>query len=111
MKGLEDKLKFMIIWCLVCMASFLAAQQPSNGYQLVDQTTKLPISLLHYQPKQLENKVPTLIMADPLDHWGFICKWEHRNDQKQKLPMRFRLGTLEYVNKLEGKYIHSLETH
>jgi hypothetical protein len=33
---------------------------------------------------------------------GF-CKLEVKLEQKIKLPIRFRLGSLAYVNKLEGK--------
>lgn len=35
--------------------------------------------------------------------WGVICVGEYRLQQKTGLPLRFRLGSLEYVNALEGK--------
>jgi hypothetical protein len=35
--------------------------------------------------------------------WGIICVGEYRLQQKTGLPLRFRLGSLEYVNALEGK--------
>ena len=34
---------------------------------------------------------------------GFVCKWELKMDEKTKNPVRFRLGSYDYVNKLEGK--------
>lgn len=35
--------------------------------------------------------------------WGIICVGEYRLQQKTGLPLRFRLGSPEYVNALEGK--------
>lgn len=37
------------------------------------------------------------------DQLGFVCKWELKLDVKTINPIRFRLGSYEYVNKLEGK--------
>lgn len=51
------------------------------------------------QPLQLQAIAPDYIFSQ----WGVICVGEYRLQQKTGLPLRFRLGSLEYVDTLEGK--------
>ena len=42
-------------------------------------------------------------LGNPFAHWGFMCIGEYKLEQKTGIPLRVRLGSLDYVNKLEGK--------
>ncbi|UYQ92899.1 hypothetical protein MKQ68_22725 [Chitinophaga horti] len=37
-------------------------------------------------------------------HFGFFCKQEWMLEKRTNIPIRFRLGSLEHTNRLEGKH-------
>ena len=47
--------------------------------------------------------VNTPAAANYLDRLGFFCRQELRLDKLTPMPIRFRLGSMEYVNYLEQK--------
>lgn len=63
----------------------------------------LPTDLRFYKLKSLTTQNNFINSEDPMSRLGFVCKWEHKNDKRSKIPLRLRIGTLDYVNKLEGK--------
>jgi hypothetical protein len=51
----------------------------------------------------LKGSTPQKFSANPMVHWGIMCVGEYKFQQKTGIPLRLRLGSLEYVNRLEGK--------
>ena len=52
------------------------------------------VAKFKYSTSYLLNQIPS--------HWGFICKQEWKFEKATKIPLKIRLGSLDYCNKLEG---------
>jgi hypothetical protein len=46
---------------------------------------------------------PALPQVYQYDELSFFCKWEVQLEQSARMPVKFRLGSVDYVDWLEGK--------
>lgn len=53
------------------------------------------------------NRLTFLDAAFPMKKEGIFCRWEDKIIQKSRIPIKFRLGSLQYANQLEGKSAQS----
>ena len=65
--------------------------------QLMAKTSQSKIDSLKLQPLRL---VPDNYYSCNL---GFMCKKEIQIQKSTKIPLKIRLGSVEYVDKMEGK--------
>ncbi len=69
------------------------------------QMTSKPV--MHNRPLSSDSTIYTGFRLVPENYYSnnlsFFCKKELQIEKITKLPLRFRLGSLDQVNKLEGK--------
>ena len=105
------KLKFVFIY--IFFQSIIAEAQTGN-YPLLKQQ-------FNYQREFQFNKIqlPSIDLFSPIEetvmtynqvpkaysyeHLAFFCKLEVQIENVTKLPIKFRLGDVQYIEKLEGK--------
>jgi hypothetical protein len=54
-------------------------------------------------PTDIRRELLQLSNDQRVYHYGIFCKWEEKIQHVSKIPLKFRLGSLDYVNYLEKK--------
>ena len=85
----------LIILCLITFNCCIGQQKIPLPKTLVFKS-----AAYSSQPK----KPPVTIRPDFISsRQGYVCRQEWKFEKKTGLPIKLRLGSLEYVNKMEGK--------
>ena len=88
-------MRTLIILCLIAVNCCIGQQKIPLPKTLVFKS-----SLLTPPPK----KTSTVVRPDFISsRQGYVCRQEWKFEKKTGLPIRLRLGSLDYVNKMEGK--------
>ena len=105
----------LIGFFLLVLSHFATAQTVGLSLNNVKATPKLPpqyssVFLQKNVAKSVDNqtvsiKKPTLVPSVfSVEALPFFCKIEYKMGLNQKVPVKFRLGDVQYVDQLEGKH-------
>ena len=108
--------KIALIACsLLILPALATAQKVGLSLNNIKATPKLPpqystVFLQKNGVKTVDNqsvsvKKPTLVPSVfSVEALPFFCKIEYKMGLNQKVPVKFRLGDVQYVDQLEGKH-------
>ena len=94
---------FFFIFCFTALATFGYSQNQTTDPALKEYKLVSPLDLLPQAPAQTTTIVKKHKSIFDANKLPLFCKIEHKLSKKTNINLRMRLGSLDYVNKLEGK--------
>ena len=92
-------LKIHVVFILLCFTAISVYAQQSSDSVI---NKKLFFSQASARPAStLPITIPANLSAQ---HLPFFCDKEYKLEKRTKIPFRFRLGSVEYCDKMEGKH-------
>ncbi len=83
--------------------SLAALSQPALSYPLLH-PVKIDLPLFQFSSQVTVANSLSVMQVPSVNHLpGMFCKLEYQIEKKSKLAPRFRLGSLEYTEWMEGK--------
>ena len=100
-----DKIAFSALFSSL-KPVFQNSGKPNIKTYFYGKDNKIPVQMgIKSEPEIISSPIPlSVINADHYTrNFGFFCKKELQFEKITKVPFKFRLGTVEYCNWMEGK--------
>ena len=96
----------ILIFCTIIVAGGVFAQNQGNKYAFIPLKTKIIPSVKTAPPVIFYARQGAMMVLPQnfyVQQFGFFCKKEWQLEKAVKIPFKFRLGSLQQCDWLEGK--------
>ena len=98
--------KYLIVALVILLVPIIGVGQ-HNSHLITKEVNKLnltsPLDRLYKFPKGIKQNRLQQRSIFEVEKLPLFCKIEHKLSKNSNVNLRMRLGSLDYVNKLEGK--------